>query len=285
MQAVGPKWTAVYEKWRDDTGKQTPKDYLGGTYFCSFPGPNDTTSIRADIDLEVKMYPIKWSITSPDSAYYPGRHEGKVEIPPDYPFKSPWIIWNTPIFSPFVSFNKEGLGHVSADWNAGQWSPTYTIRNILQSIANFLVYEPFCSRLPQIEGWTLPCLYHPVGMLGGLTSGGNSALVHSDEFLLVTNFFCRAYNQIDDYRMSNSNVEDVEKRQSICAILALQKVFEHLKSRVDMRNFLGHLENIEKIEDEDVEVVFQVCMTNEEWILKEQEWANICSRKYGLGFV
>jgi hypothetical protein len=211
----------------------------------------------------VKRFPITWTIRAPDSAFYPGRHSGQLEIWNNYPFDQPYIIWKTPIYSPFVRFNGPGQRpSISSPFDLGKWQPFYTIQDVLQTIANFLVLHPFCERPPTIN-WpeNMPWKYSDLSIPNGPSSigGGN--------FFSVTNFFCRAYNSIGERRSTNPRIDDTQISASIEAISAIQAAYGPFSENLDLM------------------ARFEPNMTNEEWILEERRVADILSRICKLGFV
>ena len=74
----------------------------------------------------------EWTIISPNSRHHPGRHEGRLVLHTDYPFRNPQIVWDSTILSPFV-----WKGHLSVAYGLTDgWSPAMaSFYSVLHSIA------------------------------------------------------------------------------------------------------------------------------------------------------
>lgn len=78
----------------------------------------------------------KWTGTllKPPEPYSGGIYKLKITIPPDYPFKPPHIVFDTPIFHPNIS--QDGI--ICVDILKNNWSPALTLERIMLSIMMLL---------------------------------------------------------------------------------------------------------------------------------------------------
>jgi len=101
-----------------------------------------------------------------------------------------YIIWLTPIFSPFVRLTR-GRGAVSSPFDLGNWSPYYTVQHVLQTIANFLTLNPLCCTIPSIDHGILKIPWK-FSHLPEVSNYANS----EDASFHAAQFFSRAYNRV-----------------------------------------------------------------------------------------
>ena len=72
-----------------------------------------------------------------DSPYQGGVFKLNIQIPPDYPFKPPHIVFTTKVFHPNISMH----GGICIDILKDKWVPSLTISKVLLSICS-LLYDP-----------------------------------------------------------------------------------------------------------------------------------------------
>ena len=71
----------------------------------------------------------------PDTPYEGGQFWFHIELPKEYPFKSPKFIFKTKIFHPNVLY--EGL--ISMDILNENWSPYISIINVIEYVKDYLI--------------------------------------------------------------------------------------------------------------------------------------------------
>lgn len=80
---------------------------------------------------------VTWFITlngPENTAYENGLFELKVDFVEKYPFKPPTVIFKTKIFHP----NIDDKGNICLDILKTNWTPTFTMKNILTSIISLM---------------------------------------------------------------------------------------------------------------------------------------------------
>ena len=228
----------------------------GAVYTASFAGdPTSFTTYQLEI---VNNELAKWTIRAPTSAWYPGVHSGTLKLPSDYPFQKPTLGFESPLFSPYVSANAS----ISTAMLYLDWSPSYGLKDILDTVAFMIVIEPF------------PTMFHDK-MLPGIPLDFH-VLNHSvqsyvdargrDAFMQATNFFARVYSQAEVEFMTDPPVILQELEMSVVAIKDLLMHFTK-KTKFD--------EVPEGSISNDPEVSFSgtVILRISDWRREERRWA------------
>ena len=124
------------EKWQEVDSIE------GAVYTASFAGdPTSFTNYQLEI---VNNGLAKWTIRAPTSAWYPGVHSGTLKLsttgsyPSPYPFEPPSVRFESLLFSPYVSIG----GPISTAILWHDWSPRYSLKDVLDVVAFMLVIEP-----------------------------------------------------------------------------------------------------------------------------------------------
>lgn len=85
--------------------------------------------------VEDDMYKWQATIIGPEgSPYQGGMFNLTINFPSDYPFKSPHIVFNTPIYH----CNINSSGSICLDILKDKWSPALTISKVLLSICSLM---------------------------------------------------------------------------------------------------------------------------------------------------
>ncbi|KAM0685992.1 Ubiquitin-conjugating enzyme E2 4 [Conglomerata obtusa] len=84
-------------------------------------------------DLEIVM------AGPPDTPFYGGKYKVRIQIPKDYPFKSPSIGFITRIYHPNID---ENSGSVCLDVLNQVWSPLYDLTNVMEVFLPQLLAYP-----------------------------------------------------------------------------------------------------------------------------------------------
>jgi ubiquitin-protein ligase len=232
--------------------------WLGGSYLASFPADHSgTTTIRVQIsDHDHHDHHFSWSISTPQSLWYPGTHSGTMTLPSDFPSTPPKIHFSTHIFSPHV--DPEGV--IGPGITHGEtWGSEVTILDILHDIAAMLVVSPIC-RWDTVLYRLLPRL-RPHNVL----KWDVMAFFNKDKeaFLRATNFFSRAFAQDEHVPEANREVTADDVEGTVLTITELIGHFENGRSRVLPHGF----------SKSNVRHMFERVHTLQEFRSEEKRWA------------
>lgn len=239
--------------------------------------------------VDLSTFTFEWTINSPDSVYYPGRHAGKIRLSRSYPFgdttrSSPVLpTWNTPRLCPFVS-QVGSLSPASGSWTE-IWSPAFKLDYITSSFACIIHYGPLLERMPpSVEPSYIA--FHPFEDRDWVY------MTNEAWFTNATNFFSRAYNtdysaleqegsdwdesSIEGSEFSNSEVTDDMCRSSINAISQL------LEHTLGSREVPQELKPGGPRASLSLEECFssQKLVTRKNWMLEERIWADSLAKRY-----
>jgi hypothetical protein len=229
--------------------------WLGGSYLAPFPvDQSGTTTIRVQVgDCD---HQFSWSISSPQSLWYPGTHSGTITLPNDFPSTPPKIHFSTQIFSPHV--DPEGVIGPGIT-NRDTWGSDVTILDILHDIAAMLVVSPIC-RWDAFLYRLLPRLRPHTILKRDVMTFFNK---DKEAFLRATNFFSRAFAQDGDVLEANRVVTPDDVEGTALTITELIDHFEDGRSRVLPRGFLKS----------NVRPAFERVQTLPEFRSEEKRWA------------
>ena len=257
----------VAEEWDSEENEGRKSHWIGGVYLCKFPPGIGDTTIQIEIDMTEEICPVVWMIqNTADNPFYPGRHAGKLEFGLGFPMEQIYIVWLTPILSPFVRFNN-GRGEVSSPFDLGKWSPYYTVQHVLQTVANFLALDPLCRTSPPLDHGLLqvPWKFSDLSKVAPYACD-------EDAFFHAAQFFSRTYNRVSR-ETDDPPVLESQRQASTTAIRELIDFFLGGQSPVP-----------EGRSSADYAVAFEAVQTNNEWIAEEKIWADTLSIACGFEF-
>ena len=257
----------ITEEWDNEEMEGQRAHWLGGVYLCKFPPGTGDTTIQIEIDITEEIYPVVWMIQiTADNPFYPGRHVGKLEFSLGFPMEQIYIIWLTPIFSPFVRF-KAGRGEVSSPFDLGKWSPYFTVQHVLQTVANFLALDPLCRTPPPVKHGVLevPWKFSDLPQVVARVYDG-------DAFFHAAQFFSRTYNRVSR-EVDDPPVLESQRQASVTVIREL--IGFYLQGRTPVP---------EGRSSTDYVAAFNNVQTNNQWIAEEKLWADDLSVACGFEF-
>jgi ubiquitin-protein ligase len=243
-----------HTKWHC-LGESGGASWLGGSYMASFPADQSgTTTIRVQVDD--RHHQFAWSISSPKSLWYPGKHSGTITLPSDFPSTPPKIHFLTHIFSPHV--DHEGVIGPGIT-NHDTWGSEVTILDILHDIAAMLVVSPTCHWDTFLHRLLPRLRPHNVLKQDVMTFFNKDR----EAFLRATNFFSRAFAQDGDVLEANRVVTPDDVESTVLTITELIDHFENGRSRVLPHGFSRS----------NVRSTFERVHTLQEYRSEEKRWA------------
>jgi ubiquitin-protein ligase len=255
------------DDWQEIDTKNASGKQKGPTFQASFAqDPSNSTTYLLEY---VSNDRINWSIHTPRSAWYPGTHTGYLELPsyePNYPFSPPKLVIETPIFSP----NVLNGGVISVDILYLGWSPTYSLKKIMDLLAFMLVIDPVC---PSDLNAKLP------GIPLGFQLYSNEKIYRyyrtkgADAFMRATNFFARTYAQATVVPLMDPVVGPEDLEVSSTVIRELLEFFLE-KNKLDTAP--------EGSTSNDPLIAFSEQMVLSRWRQEEQAWAKEINRSCKL---
>ncbi|KAF5019096.1 hypothetical protein F66182_8909 [Fusarium sp. NRRL 66182] len=99
---------------------------------------HDSSGVNAHAVAEGNITRLKGTFPAPpDTPYSGGTYQVNIEIPEEYPFKAPFITFDTKIWHPNVSSQ---TGAICLDTLSSNWSPVQTIKTVLLSLRMLLEF-------------------------------------------------------------------------------------------------------------------------------------------------
>ncbi|KAJ5632826.1 hypothetical protein N7490_009165 [Penicillium lividum] len=240
--------------------------------------------------VDLTTFTFEWSITSPDSLYYPGRHAGTIIVSAQYPFQDRGMVvrptWITPRLCPFVS-SSGSLCPASGNWG-DIWTPAMKLDELTSTLASVIHYGPLLERMP-------PSIQHKYIALHPFDERAWIYMTKEAWFQNATNFFCRAYNMdtsaledgsdsdemssevsSEDTEFTNSEATDDMCRSSIDAIgelLLYTRGSRDVPPELNPGGLRAHMSLEECFSSQRVR-------TRKDWMIEERIWANALAQDY-----
>lgn len=254
--------------------------FHSGTFTFIYPG-HDSTMVTLKVPGSQGGLQADWTILSRDSIHHPGRHDGKLVVDNDYPFKPPKIYWDSPIVSAFV--NLSGRICQPDDHYHPGWAD---FRPYLVMIASIVLFGP---EIQITNDPTLSYLPEPLGLLHFFKYSIDAE--DQDWMSRVSNLYARAYNRVDDDSdldifddghddpVSSLQASDAHRRTSTLAIEDVAtKVWPKLK------NGQGDLfARLEERGMKDLHGGFQKTTTLRSLLSLERKWVDNIEAITGMG--
>jgi hypothetical protein len=270
----------------DHSAGVTSDDFEGGIFYYNWP-PGSTTCVTMIVDLTTLTF--EWSIISPDSLYYPGRHAGTISVSAEYPFpktSSQSAVrpkWNTPRLCPFVS-QYGTLSPASGSW-PDVWSPGSRLEFITSSFATIIHYGPLLDKMPpSIQPSYIA--FHPFDDRDWIY------MTNEAWFQNATNFFCRAYNieaPTPEKEGSDSDELSLEGREftdsdatddmRMSSINAISELLQHTLGSREAQLGLKPAGSRASMSLEECFSIQRV-KTRKDWMLEERAWADALAAHY-----
>lgn len=260
----------------EHSGSSSETTFAGGTFTAEYPG-EPTVQLFLTIPSSKGNNRADWTVISPNSTYYPGKHAGHLIFRQDFPFSSPALYWDTPILSPYPR-----NGEISGDMN---WSPTpRALLHVIETMASIVVQSP---RGP---GKASPSNYIQLHAMPKSVPRRNTPdnflLVEDDWMRQCSQFFCRAFNRIDEDILSYSSSLDYpvygrerDKFEAITghhrqmSIQAINSFIEHVLIRICKVNPPFTVDGLS------VKDYFSKAQTIWQWVDGEKKWARMLDEK------
>lgn len=274
-----PPWeTRIYTSGDMDFGSDhsaapEPEDFDGGSFYYQWPPGSDTCIL---LIIDMTTFTFLWTITSPASMYYPGRHSGKIQMPRnnDYPFKAASPRFTTPILCPFVQPGLGSLSPIYGTWD-DIWNPGMKLHEILTSLAAFIHFGPHLDNMPQSLAAGIRFPFHPFN-----PRSDSPVFMTTDVwFRLATNFFCRVYTLNTDILEDGEEELPADEDMMTASIQAIRGLLDYA-SEIDSK--ADDLVPEEWRGKSSLEEVFSLARitTRRQWQDEERLWAEALNKGY-----
>ncbi|KAF2171954.1 hypothetical protein M409DRAFT_18185 [Zasmidium cellare ATCC 36951] len=262
-------WTLVDEfDCPPDSVDANLKLFAGGTFMAEYTG-DPSTKLYLTLPSSEGDNRADWTIIAPNATFYPGKHSGHLIFPSDFPFRPPSVYWDTPLLSPFPRD-----GRFSGDIY-DVWSPaSRSVLMVVETMASLVLRSPEEVKTSTLKGdFVLHTL--PKYRGGDLPTGRGE----EDWFRQCTQFFCRAYNRIDD-----GEDEAVDQNGQNVALTNYHREM----SCQAVRSFTNHIlvdfceaRGPFLVDGLEVDEYFARIDTLEAWSAAEKRWAKMLDEKSG----
>ncbi|KAK4508618.1 hypothetical protein PRZ48_002357 [Zasmidium cellare] len=166
--------------------------FAGGTFMAEYPGDR-STRLYLTLPSTKGDNRADWTIIAPNATYYPGKHCGHLIFPSGFPFRPPSVYWDTPLFSHFPRDGRFS-GDIYDVWSPVPWCILMVIETMAFRVLRIGKKVDTSTTRGDFNVHTLP-KYTP-----GTKSYASLPLDmgYDNCFRQCTQFFCRAYNRIDN---------------------------------------------------------------------------------------
>ena len=275
-------WETLEENFEGNIDSSAPlleraKKFSSGVFSFCYPG-HESTIVILTVPSQRRKSEADWTIRSPNSAYHPGKHFGSIKLPDDFPFKGPYVKWESPLLSAYVNMN--GKICLYDDF----WSPYLSsFYQILQSLASIVILGPELniadpSLLPSlVPGAFAPTTHNLVRQ--------EKESPEEDWMMRVTNLFSRAYNRMDDEEdlyMSDGGIDEQETLVPVgendreASILAIKDMEEHYGKGQEYNEMMNRRGLVDARQD------FERAQTQRQLLERERVWVDGISAAIGI---
>ncbi|KAI4123352.1 MAG: hypothetical protein LQ338_005305 [Usnochroma carphineum] len=278
----GPPWETLEEEiihkdhWWPPVSDEARS--IKGKWMTRYPPGTKLATISLSVDWhayegDARSPLIEWTIDTPDSEYYPGKHHGNVyvkNLPLGVARSTLLVGWKSAIYSPFVLDRDMGQGNVISEriWK----DEPVDLTELLDPLAHTLVFGPFDSttgfpppllRLRIENGWLWRCYRKQDSQ-------------DKEAFMRAASFFSRAYNQDISEHADSANQEELEQKSLVTSIKTVKELLQLYNPEL-LRD--GYTRNW------DYRGAFARSETRRSWALEERKWADKLIEACNLGFL
>jgi len=265
-------WNLIDEFSNSDTN--TNNTFAGGTFMAEY-SEDSTTTLLLTVPSTKGNNRADWVVIAPNSTYYPGKHAGHLIFSSTFPFLPPAVYWDTPLLTPYPR-NGEFSGEMP--WNLRPRS----LLQVVERMAFIVLHSP---KDGSGQSDYLPFVVHCLPRVSHGNILSDFLLCVDDDWLRqCTQFFCRAYNRIDDEDVtqgsnvstrenSQDRVEEITEHHRTISVLAINSFIDHILVRE------CQLHPPFTIEGLSAEEYFSRAVTIRDWVDSERRWAEMLNEK------